>query len=229
MAMASPLQGWHSRALQTPHPSPHSFTATRESLILTVLLNAQAETEGITLALFAEPPTGRTIAVDALGRVSIVAPKDFNGILSLAKRALALPDTGTWRNTWVIKHVATSQPIHRIFVSPQRGPSGAGSDVVTTVQEGTDVDVEVEGTAAAAKGVDTHVSIAGDLKQISVQGFSKTTKELKDPIKGRHELPNELWELTGLLLEAREGAGQGVRRDDLVLDKVRSIVNPLFI
>jgi len=195
--MTSPLlQGWHSRALQTPHPDPHSFNATAESLILTVLLNAQTETEGITLAFFADPPTGRTIAVDALGRVSFVASTDFDGILSLAKRALALPDTGTWRNTWVIKHVATSQPNHRIFISPQAQVSTPRS--------------------------------LSDLKQISVQGFSKVTKELKDLVNGYHELPHELWELTGLLLEAGERAGLGETRDDLVLDKVRSVVHPLF-
>jgi len=53
-------------------------------------------------------------------------------------------------------------------------PSKAGSEsFATTVQvlaqEGIDVDVEVEGAVEKAKGVDTHLSIAGDLKQISVQ------------------------------------------------------------
>ena len=196
LAMTYPLlQGWHSRALQTPHPDPHSFAPTPQSLILTILLNTKAEPKGIIVAFFSEPQTERTIAVDSLGRVSFVASTDSDGILSLAKRAAALPDTGTWGNTWVIKHSATSQPIHRIFIPAQ--------DQVSTARS------------------------LSDLKQISVQGFSKTTRELKNPVNGYHELPDELWELTGLLLEASEGSGAG-GRDELVLDKVRSVVNPLF-
>ena len=190
------LRGWHSRALQTPHPDPHSFTPTPESLILTVLLNALAEPEGITVAFFADPPTERIIAVDALGRVSYVGSPDFDGILSLAVRALALPDTGTWKNSWAIKHPVTCQPNHRIFISPY-------------------VQVSI-------------VRSLSDMKQISVYGFSNATKVLAYPVNGYRELPHELWELTGLLLEAREGVGSGERRDDLVLDKVRSVVKPFF-
>jgi hypothetical protein len=186
-------QGWHSRALQAPYPNPHSFTPTPESLILTILLNTKVEPQGVTVAFFEEPQTEQTIVVDTLGRVSFVASTDIQDILSLAKGAAVLPDTGTWHNTWVIKQPATSQPIHRIFVPAQDQDSTARS--------------------------------LTNLKQISVQGFSKTTRELKDPVNGYHELPVELWELTGLLLEASEG---GEPRDGFVLDRVRSVVDPLF-
>lgn len=192
-------QGWHSRALQTPHPDPYSFTPTPESLILTVLLNAQSDPQGISLAFFAD--TERIIVVDALGRISLVEPSDFDGIRSLANRALALPDAGSWMNTWVVKRGFTCQPNHRIFISPQE---------------------QLTNTNTTPRSL-------SNLKQIGVQGFSETTKELCYPINGYLELPYELWELTGLLLEARAGAGwPGEGRDDIVLDKLRSVVDPLF-
>jgi hypothetical protein len=180
----------------TPHPNPHAFTPTAESLLLAVLLNAQAEHEGMTLAVFSQPEGG-AVAVDALGRVLSVADKDSAGILDLARKALDLPETGTFRNTWIIKHAATSQPIDRIFI-PSR--SATSSDLATL----------------------------DHLKQVSVQGFSKNTRELKTPLDGITDLPDTLWELAGLVLEAKEDSGDRERRDQVVLGKVRAVVGNLF-
>jgi len=188
------VEGWHSRGLKTPYPDPDSFSATAEALILTVLLNAQVETQGITLALFTEED--RTVAIDALGRVFFAEPDDVKGILLLAERALALPKTGTFRNTWIIKHAATCQQNHRIFIPPK--------DKVSTARS------------------------LGDLKEITVQGFSKTTKELRDPVKEYRDLPDDLFKLMGLLLEAREGAGPGKERNEDVLEDLGYVLNPLF-
>ncbi|GLB44494.1 hypothetical protein LshimejAT787_1701210 [Lyophyllum shimeji] len=71
---------------------------------------------------------------------------------------------------------------------------------------------------------------AADLHQVSVQGFSKKTRELKTPVEGIIELPRTLWELAGLVLEAREDAGHpgDERRDEVVLGKVREVVRELF-
>lgn len=47
----------------------------------------------------------------------MVLDADYAGVVELARRvAVELPDTGRFRNTWVIKHPATSQPIDRILV-----------------------------------------------------------------------------------------------------------------
>jgi hypothetical protein len=59
-----------------------------------------------------------------------------------------------------------------------------------------------------------------------VQGFSKETRDLKTPVGRFQELPDSLWILTGLVLEAREEVDE--RRDDVVLGKVRQIVQDLF-
>ncbi|KAG5651910.1 hypothetical protein H0H81_006961 [Sphagnurus paluster] len=187
---SSPFASWHNRALLTPHPSPHAFNPTRDSLQLAVLLNAPIEHEGISLALFKDPTVTQIVAVDSLGRVLLVSEKDAVGILELARGALALPDTGAFRNTWAIKQPATSQPIHRIFI-----PSASGTD---------------------------------QLHEISVQGFSKEIRELREPVQDIQELPPVLWELTGLLLEARDGAVYGAERDEVVLGKVREAVGGLF-
>ncbi|KAG5645135.1 hypothetical protein DXG03_006852 [Asterophora parasitica] len=192
---SSPFATWHARALQTPHPNPHSFTPTRDNLRFALLLNAQAEHEGISLALFSQSKDNgegsETVAVDALGRVLVVPEKDTAGILGLAQQALKLPQTGAFRNTWVIRRPTTSQPIDRLFILPASGSSAAPHEV-------------------------------------SVQGFSKETRELVEPVDDIKELPSVLWELAGLVLEARDGAVYGERRDEIVLGKVREVFAGLF-
>ncbi|KAF7361792.1 DNA repair protein rad5 [Mycena venus] len=97
-----------------PHPSPTSFTPSRSVLSLAVLRNSQVEPEGFTLALF-DADDGK-VAVDAMGRVLLVADGDYSGITALARRvAEELPETGRFRNTWVIRQPTTSQPIDRLF------------------------------------------------------------------------------------------------------------------
>ncbi|KAF5376670.1 hypothetical protein D9615_007903 [Tricholomella constricta] len=192
---SSPFAAWHDRALHTPHPDPHSFTPTRDTLQLALLLNAPIEHEGISVAFFSQSKENgagsETVAVDALGRVLVVAEKDAAGILGLAQEAVNLPSTGAWRNTWVIKRPTTSQPIDRLFIFPASG-SATGPH------------------------------------EISVQGFSKQTRELKDPVGDTRELPAMLWELAGLVLEARDGLVYGEKRDEVVLGKVRETVAELF-
>ncbi|KAG6889322.1 hypothetical protein C0992_005648 [Termitomyces sp. T32_za158] len=64
--------------------------------------------------------------------------------------------------------------------------------------------------------------------QISVQGFTKETRTLQRPVQGLDELPEVLWELVGLVLEAREGASLGATRDEVSLGRVRDVVASLF-
>jgi hypothetical protein len=64
------------------------------------------------------------------------------------------------------------------------------------------------------------------LKEVSVQGFSKEIRELKTPVEGFRQLPDSLWELVGLVLEARDGSYED--RDPVVLGKVREVVKDLF-
>ncbi|KAJ6590540.1 hypothetical protein DFH09DRAFT_1074156 [Mycena vulgaris] len=109
----SRYEDWYSRT--EAHPSPASFTPTLASLSLAVLRNTPVEPEGFTLALF--DAGGEKVAVDAMGRVLLVPDADYTPIVDLARRmALELPETGTFRNTWVLKHAATSQPIDRLLV-----------------------------------------------------------------------------------------------------------------
>ncbi|KAJ7484687.1 hypothetical protein FB451DRAFT_1028846 [Mycena latifolia] len=110
---ASRYEDWHSRT--EAHPSPAAFTPTRAALSLAVLRNSPVEPEGFTLALFDDEDD--KVAVDAMGRVLLVSAADYAGVIELAQRvATELPDTGRFRNTWVIKHAATSQPIDRLLV-----------------------------------------------------------------------------------------------------------------
>ncbi|KAJ7076084.1 hypothetical protein B0H15DRAFT_790932 [Mycena belliarum] len=109
----SRYEDWHSRT--KAHPNPTSFTPTHEALSLVVLRNTPVEPEGFTLALF--DGGSDKVAVDAMGRVLIVSDGDYAGVTDLAQRvATELPETGNFRNTWIIKHPATSQPIDRLLV-----------------------------------------------------------------------------------------------------------------
>ncbi|KAJ7136068.1 hypothetical protein C8R44DRAFT_609534 [Mycena epipterygia] len=109
----SRYEDWHSRA--KAHPSPASFKPTLAALSLAVLRNTPIEPEGFTLALF--DADDNKVAIDAMGRILVVSDSDYAGVVELARRvAVELPDTGRFRNTWVIKHPATSQPIDRLLV-----------------------------------------------------------------------------------------------------------------
>ena len=104
---SSPFASWHSRAESLSRTIVSTFTPSFDTLSLAVLLNSPSETNGFTLALFSQEkedgPGTRSIAVDALGRELIVADEDAAGILELAKKTLALPQTGGFRNTWIVK------------------------------------------------------------------------------------------------------------------------------
>lgn len=118
---SSSIQGWHSRA--QPHPDSDSYTFLRDKLALTVLRNAQVESEGFTLALFNDK-----VAVDAFGKVLVVEDQDYEGLIDLSNQILELPKTENFRNTWILKSLTTSQPIERIFVHKD------GEAVQTSVQ-----------------------------------------------------------------------------------------------
>ncbi|KIP09503.1 hypothetical protein PHLGIDRAFT_18604 [Phlebiopsis gigantea 11061_1 CR5-6] len=109
MSWHSEFAGWHSRA--QPHTSPDSFSPTRDNLVLGVVRSAPAQPNGFTLALFSPD-----IAVDAMGRVSVLSADDFAGLNVLARGTINLPDTGSFRNTWRVKQTRTSQPIERLLV-----------------------------------------------------------------------------------------------------------------
>lgn len=110
MSWHSDFAGWRSRS--QPHPSPTAFNPTRDALVFGALRNAPAQPDGFTLALFTP-----NIAVDAMGRALVLGADDFAGLNALAKETLDLPETGSFRNTWRVKQMRTSQPIDRLFVS----------------------------------------------------------------------------------------------------------------
>ncbi|KAJ7576783.1 hypothetical protein C8J56DRAFT_799229 [Mycena floridula] len=109
---SSDFEGWYTRT--RAHPAPDSFVPARSDLVQIVLRNSQVEHEGFTLAIFKDK-----VAVDAMGKVLVVSDRDFDGISKLTTRVLELPDTGNFRNTWRLKHLATSQPIDRILIGEE--------------------------------------------------------------------------------------------------------------
>ncbi|GJE87188.1 hypothetical protein PsYK624_032710 [Phanerochaete sordida] len=112
MSWTSQFAGWHSRS----HPDQRAFNPTRDELVFAVLRSTPAEPDGFTLALFTP-----NIAVDSMGRVLVLGQETFDGVASLAKQTLELPETGTFRNTWRIKQPRTSQPIERLLVPSSSG------------------------------------------------------------------------------------------------------------
>ncbi|KAF8877361.1 hypothetical protein BD779DRAFT_1677353 [Infundibulicybe gibba] len=63
------------------------------------------------------------------------------------------------------------------------------------------------------------------LTETKVKGFTKATRELQKPVGDISELPHVLWELFGLLLEAREKFDHSaVEFDSEVVDKVKAVI-----
>ncbi|KIJ45927.1 hypothetical protein M422DRAFT_29576 [Sphaerobolus stellatus SS14] len=100
--MSSPHANWYSRST----PLTEVWTPTAEKLLFGLFLNAPADPEGFICALF-EP----NIVVDSMGKTLKVPQEDFDAIVTLASRSSDLPDTGSFRNAWRIRHPITSKPI----------------------------------------------------------------------------------------------------------------------
>lgn len=56
-------------------------------------------------------------------------------------------------------------------------------------------------------------------------GFDKHERGLSEPVGEHTELPGSLWELVGLVQEAKEGDGP---KDESVLQSVRSALGNVF-
>jgi len=190
---SSPYSGWRTRAGK--YPNSQSYIPHRGDLKLAVIRNAPADSEGFTLALFSNPAGAERVAVDASGGVFVLTAHDFDGILGLAQRTLSLPKPNNFRETWVVKHERTSQPIDRILVAHVDLPSQPLEDY------------------------------REEYTETSVQGFDKRKRELERAVDKISELPPELWELTGVVLEARNSGGE---EDEGVLKRVRNILGNVF-
>jgi hypothetical protein len=173
---SSPYADWHARALLTPHPSPHNFTPTYDSLLLVSLVNPPFVPQRVALTLYSQSPSNTTIpndiiAIDALGRVLLVSPEDGAGIMTLARKSLEVSPINARSNIWFVKPVTTCPTLDFLWILPPN-----------------------------------HVRNFGrHLRSVSVYGFSKWRKELETPQNGVYGLPDALWELMGLVDEAGVG------------------------
>lgn len=123
--MTNPIdeyKGWHSKALDNPRRSPEPFNPDIDNLSFTVLLNAQADPEGFTLAVFnpSSSDPDSTI-VDSLGRVLLLPSTTSSHLTQLAQTITTLPSTDSFRNTWRVEAPTTCQPIHRLLVKQDNG------------------------------------------------------------------------------------------------------------
>ncbi|KAJ8462344.1 hypothetical protein ONZ51_g10956 [Trametes cubensis] len=119
---ATSAKGWHARA--RPHPSSADFVPARDNLVFAVLLNAPADPEGFTVALFRPD-----VAVNARGQVLQVQSDDFTALADLAEQVIRLPETGSFMNAWRVAHDRTDRKIDRLFV-----PTSSGEIKQTSVQ-----------------------------------------------------------------------------------------------
>jgi len=108
--MQSAVANWRDRAERIRNPE--SWQPERKNLVFAVIRNAPVEHHALTLALF-HP----NIGVDASGNVLALKEDDFSTISRLATQTLDLPQTGEFRNAWIISRPTTSQSIERLLVS----------------------------------------------------------------------------------------------------------------
>jgi hypothetical protein len=114
---------------------------------------------------------------------------------TLSSRVLGLPMTGSFRNTWFIKHDRTSQPLDRLFI-PNK--SAAGFKQIT-ISGYPSIDPNSEPHAFALP--------------------------LAKPVDDFTTLPSGLDELFGLVLETRvNNKGGGKPKNAELVDAVKSIV-----
>lgn len=131
------------RALINPYPDSRSYTPSLPDLRFALLRNTPVEHEGFTLALFSQSSTSSSeatsasatstpaaaegeseagLAVNAMGQVLIMSREDWAKLMRLVKQFAAnkLPETG-YRNTWIVEHETTCQPIDRLLVPSAEG------------------------------------------------------------------------------------------------------------
>ncbi|QRV92449.1 hypothetical protein RhiJN_20467 [Ceratobasidium sp. AG-Ba] len=106
--------GWHSRA--QPHPDGSAYDVKKENAVFGMMRSTRVEPEGFTVALF-KP----NVAVDAMGRVLVLTKEDFSALSSLAAETATLPNTGSFRNQWRVKHDRTDYPIEQLYVATSNG------------------------------------------------------------------------------------------------------------
>jgi len=108
--MQSTVANWRDRAERIQNPE--SWQPERKDLVFAVVRNAPVEHHALTLALFRP-----NIGVDASGNVLALKEDDFSTLSQLATQTLDLPQTGEFRNAWIVRRPITSQPIERLLVS----------------------------------------------------------------------------------------------------------------
>lgn len=108
--MDSTVASWRDRGERIR--DPETWQPQRKDLVFAVVHSTPIEHRALTLALF-----GPNIGVDAIGSVLVLKEDDFSALSSLASQTLELPQTGNFRNTWIIRRPTTSQPIERLLVS----------------------------------------------------------------------------------------------------------------
>ncbi|KAL7283510.1 hypothetical protein ACG7TL_002943 [Trametes sanguinea] len=171
-------KGWHARA--HPHPSSATFVPARDKLVFAVLLNAPADPEGFTMALFRPD-----VAVDARGRILQVQSDDFAALADLAEQINRLPETGSFMNAWRVAHDRTEQPIDRLFV-----PSSGGNEIKQT---------SVQGWHPDKKELKTPVADYNELPSALHELFGYIQEGRTDYQRGREENKDLIERIKGIV------------------------------
>ena len=192
----SSLSGYLDRA--TPYPDPANFKPPRSSLKFIVLRNAQAEPNGFTLAIFSSDGTSatdKTYATDSVGAVYTLQAEDAAKIQALSDK-VAHGKGDEAPTYWTLKSRISCRPIEKLLF-----PKDAQG---------------VSDTPAADR--DT------EFVEISVYGFNYVETKLREPTDdGRETLPENVWELTAVALEARK-TREGAKASEDVLTMVKAMV-----
>ena len=135
------------------------------------------------------------VMIDANGHVYVLDQKDYDGMMELAQAVAGLAKAEDYRNQWRVRQERTCYPTDYILcaASPRR----------------------TSRSAAAAN------NDARKLREIGVYGFDEHKVLLKMRTRWYSKLPGCLWELTGLVIEARERPG---KRDNLVHRRVKGFL-----
>ncbi|KAF8073397.1 hypothetical protein FPV67DRAFT_743164 [Lyophyllum atratum] len=205
---SSPFASWYNRSLLTPLADPHAFNPTQDKLLFLAYYIAMMG-EGTTLALFSPErldsgrPLSHSISIDGHGRVLVVPANDTAGIMALVEKATALPRTSILGSGWSVKHDVTCMPNDILYI-----PARRSLPTVTTAN------TSKQERSAPFMGT-----------TINVHAFRIHEKALQYPHQGFTELPDTLWELFGLIMEADADSREPT--DQVVLAKLKKLTEEL--
>ncbi|KAF5339346.1 hypothetical protein D9611_009850 [Ephemerocybe angulata] len=205
MIWSSSLSGFLNRADEYGRPGSE-FKPPRSSLELAYTYTAMLDPDGFGLAIFQsdgspDSDPSRWYAVDTYGRILHLQAEDVAGLQTLFKRVRE-GVYFTKSRGWELEQRISCMPGERLVFPKEVGSLPPVPSEDPSMEE---------------------------FKIMGVSGFDYSDRRLVNPVDGLKEIPEELFELMGLVWEGLDGPGSpyapgAPKNDEVVLNYVRNML-----